>query len=91
MPWDIAPTPIPGYTASPEWLPDGVIAFSVIKEPHTELATGGSVLDLVHTDGTGLVELANGPDSWNDCPAWSPDGTRIIYASGPWYGPNYSL
>jgi TolB protein len=97
LPWEAGPTPIPGYTISPDWLPDGEIAFSVVKEPHTVSASGlvmsvgASVLYLVHTDGTGLVQLADGPDPWNEASAWSPDGSRIIYGTGSWSGTSYTL
>lgn len=80
-----SPTLLPGYTASPSWLPAGVIAFS-----RTE---GGDrdAIYLIHTDGTGLVLVANGPDPWNEHPTWSPDGTRIAYHSGLGAGDTFDL
>jgi dipeptidyl aminopeptidase/acylaminoacyl peptidase len=36
----------------------------------------------VKTDGSGLTDLSNDPNSYDVDPAWSPDGTRLAY-SGP--------
>jgi TolB protein len=41
-------------------------------------------LCVINTDGTGLKVLAAGPALVNAYPAWSPDGTRILYDSGSW-------
>lgn len=80
-----SPTLLPGYTASPAWLPAGVIAFSNVG------GEGTDAIYLVHTDGTGLVPLADGPDLWNEHPTWSPDGTRIAYHSGTGNFPSYTV
>jgi TolB protein len=72
-----SPNVLPGYTVSPAWLPAGIIAFT-----RAEGDSKHHVLYLVHTDGTGLVKLADGPGFSNDTPTWSPDGSRIAYASG---------
>ncbi len=87
----ITPTPLPGYIASPDWLPAGIIAFSILTAQRTEEIIGSSALYLVNSDGTGLVQLADGPDTWNDYPNWSPDGTRIVYGVGPYDLRIYSL
>ena len=36
---------------------------------------------VVNEDGTGLVNLTNSPDVYDIHPVWSPDGTRIAFAS----------
>jgi Tol biopolymer transport system component len=39
-------------------------------------------IDSIRTDGSGLTDLTNDPTSPDLEPAWSPDGTRLVY-SGP--------
>jgi Tol biopolymer transport system component len=80
-----SPNVLPGYTTSPDWLPEGIIAFS--REE-------GGIKDaiyLVHTDGTGLVLVADGPGLYNEHPTWSPDGTMIAYHSGSGEPSTYDL
>lgn len=67
------PTVLPGYTTEPAWLPAGIIAFT------STIGGNKDAIYLVHTDGTGLVRLVDGPHSYNENPTWSPDGTRIVY------------
>jgi TolB protein len=76
---------LPGYTASPAWLPAGVIAFSK-KEGVDKIA-----IYLIHTDGTGLIKLVGGPDPFNYDAKWSLDGTRIVYESGSNESETYNL
>ena len=52
---------------------DGMIAFVSERDGNSEIYT-------VRSDGTGLVRLTNNAASDTD-PAWSPDGTRILFAS----------
>ena len=56
---------------TPTWSPDGRLLYQVVPE---------GKLHLINADGTGVVALTNGPghDSY---PSWSPDGTRIAFAS----------
>ena len=67
---------IPNTNSAQEWPPAGMIAFSKTK------GGNGDDLYLIHSDGTGLMLLANGPDPWNEHPSWSPDGSRIAYHAG---------
>ena len=73
------------HVMDPAWSPDG-----------TRIAFGGSSLDaefdpshdtyddlyVVNADGTGFVRLAATP-LVDRSPAWSPDGSRIAFASEP--------
>lgn len=53
----------------PAWSPDGRVAFT----------TGGDI-HVMNADGSGLTNLTNAPGS-DYGPAWSPDGTKIAFAS----------
>jgi len=59
---------------SPAWSPDGSrLAFAA------ETQSDGGEIFTIHADGSGLVDLSNGPDTTDWRPAWSPDGSRIVY------------
>jgi len=45
-----------------------------------ERVVGSSHIFVVNADGTAKRQLTSG-DSYNDCPAFSPDGKKIIYGS----------
>jgi Tol biopolymer transport system component len=68
-----------GDTRAPDWAPTGAeLAF--IKGdlfnadlPRTDLYT-------VNADGSGLARVTDTPERWELQPAWSPDGTRIVFS-----------
>lgn len=68
----------------PTWSPDGArLAFmDSLFLPSTRGGTSAANHEIyaINLDGTGLKRLTNSPgeDGW---PAWSPDGTRIVFAS----------
>jgi Tol biopolymer transport system component len=58
----------PDGDVHPTWSPDGAeIAFFGF----------GARINVIRTDGTGLVHLTDGPQDIQ--PAWSPDGSRIAF------------
>lgn len=55
--------------------PDGTRVAFIRQDPKYEIY-------VMHTDGSGLTRLTNNP--WGSfAPSWSPDGSQIIYTSGP--------
>jgi Tol biopolymer transport system component len=66
-----SPLPAPSVT--------GTIVFEKAVKPG---AGGNGDIYVVNADGTGLKALAEAP-SWAEHPSWSPDGTRIVWATYP--------
>lgn len=68
----------PVWDAFPDWSPDGAqIAFV------SDRAENGKSLDdiwVMNADGSGLVNLTNNGEDWeDDHPTWSPDGKQIAF------------
>lgn len=65
-----------GSDGSPDWSPDGPIAFVSNRDGNTEIY-------VMHADGSGQTRLTDTPTVWEQDPVWSPDGSRIAFTSGP--------
>jgi Tol biopolymer transport system component len=80
----IPPTTVPTTTSTIP-VPPGTLAFEGVN---SAAGVDGNQADiyLINTDGTGLKQITEqlpADTNWREHPAWSPDGTRIAYHSGP--------
>ena len=70
---------------NPAWSPDGTkIAFdSILDADCTEISVcSSSEIWVMNSDGSGQIQLTNSEDTVAGSTVWSPDGTKIAFASG---------
>jgi TolB protein len=77
-----------GDSFAPSWSPDGLriayAAYEYICMAYDEVGcvryVGDAEIFVINSDGTGQVQLTSNSAS-DDSPAWSPDGTKIAFAT----------
>lgn len=75
-------TDLPGANWAPSWHPNGRQIIFATNQRSVQDGTGGRTFDLylVNTDGSGL-ERVSFSDTFDAFPLFSPDGTRVVFAS----------
>ena len=73
---------MPGANWAPYWHPNGRQIIFATNQRSVQDGTGGRTFDLylVNTDGTGL-ERVSFSDTFDAFPMFSPDGTKLVFAS----------
>jgi Tol biopolymer transport system component len=69
-----------GQEINPAWSPDGQkIAFARADSSSCNSYMCNYEIWVMNADGTGQVQLTNRPSTSDQAPAWSPDGTQIVF------------
>jgi Tol biopolymer transport system component len=66
----------------PAWSPDGKQIVFIHQDDYVNEVGVNEQVWLMNADGTGKHALTTGADPKDQVPSWSPDGKRIVYASG---------
>jgi Tol biopolymer transport system component len=71
-----------GWVAQPTWSPDGLqVAYHRNTQKPGDNFPSDTRIWIVNADGTGLYRLATPADYKAADPDWSPDGSRIVFAT----------
>jgi hypothetical protein len=69
-----------GDETGPAWSPDGQkIAFARADSSSCTSSGCNYEIWIMNADGTGQVQVTNRPSTADQAPAWSPDGTQIVF------------
>ena len=74
-------TDLPGQAVGPAWSPDGEAIAFVATDGAAGMPPQAGGVYTVKPDGSGLTRLADIVPDWLLAPAWSPDGTRLLFTA----------
>jgi TolB protein len=73
----------PFFDSAPAWSPDGSrIAFESDADPVGTNPEHDREIFVMNADGSAVSQLTHNT-TWDEGPAWAPDGTQIAYTAGP--------
>ncbi len=62
------------------WSPDGTRLAFAATQGSTAVSKANPQIYVMNGDGSDLTQLTHDPSAQNTAPAWSPDGTRIVFS-----------